>query len=87
MTSLWSKLKRLFGNRQIHHSTKPLIEAMKAKDTMLYAQVGILPIKEAWRKWIEVYPEDFPLRGMDIPGPHCIKPRFRVVQQEPEAHQ
>lgn len=75
MASLWSKLKRLFGNRQIVYPYKPLIEAMKAKDAALYAQVGILPIKDAWRKWVEVYPEDFPLRGMDIPGAHCIKPR------------
>lgn len=55
---------------------EPLIAAMRRKDPELWKIVGPMPVHRAWQEWIKTYPEDFPLRGMDIPSAEaCIKPK------------
>lgn len=57
------------------YSISGMIAAMKGKDANLYGEVGKLSVPDAWRRWQEVYPEDFPAGAASIPGPDCIKPR------------
>lgn len=73
-------IKRLLGLEPPHlvYPFRGLIQAMRDKDPELYKEVGPMIPSQAWRRWIEVYPEDFPLRGMDIPNAACIKPINRT---------
>jgi hypothetical protein len=49
---------------EFHPDIPGMIAACKAKDPELYAKLGpTLTIKEFWRAWKAVHPEDFPQGG------------------------
>ena len=51
------------------------IDALKAKDAELYAELCHLPTAVFWREWKKVHPEDFPLGGMSPASASSIVPR------------
>ena len=53
-----------------------VLAAMQDKDPDLFGKVALLNPHAAMERWIEVYPEDFPRRGMTEVNDLCaIKPK------------
>ena len=53
-----------------------VLSAMQDKDPELFSRLSYLPVEKAMERWIEVYPEDFPRRGMtEISDVSAIKPK------------
>lgn len=52
-----------------------VLAAMQYKDPVLFGEVALLNPHAAMERWIEVYPEDFPRRGMtEVNDLSAIKP-------------
>lgn len=64
---------------------REMLAAMEAKDPALRAEVGHMPVGEAWRRWKSVHPEDFPDGGQTAVGPDAIRPRPTLDEQRKPA--
>lgn len=67
-------LKSIFFRKpNLVYPLKPVTDKMREKDPELWEEVKWMGIASGIARWVEVHPEDFPLRGLDAPTPDCIK--------------